>query len=137
MMEELTAVVLHKKFGNILVSDARVDIPWGWHMIVDKMLGRLAELPTNIRCYLIVNGIRIDDDGLLMTRMVALPDHMPQGGFETVQQIVADARNEAAWTCVSHSGEAGWIVRVRTGHPRPLCPACQDRNHIKPQVTPC
>lgn len=124
-MEKLTAAILNRKHGAIIMPDAAIDVPFGWHSIISRMLTRLEELPTDIRAFLIVSMIRIDDDGLLDVGVMASPAHMPEGGPEQVEDIVADARNEAAWSCI-RDHKPGWIVHLPKGHPRALCPECQE-----------
>ena len=124
-MEEMTAVVINARHGAIIMPDAEVRVPFGWTNLVGRMLTRIEDLPTEIRAFLIVSAITVDDDGLLDVRVMASPPHMPEGGLQTVEDIIADARNEAAWSCVTDH-KPGWIVRTRKGFPRPLCPECQE-----------
>lgn len=130
MMEKFTALILNKKHGAIIMPDASVRVPFGWHSIVSRMLTRLEELPTSVRAYLIVQGVGIGPDGLLHVDMVASPPHMSEGGWELVEDIIADARNEAAWSCIKDHKPA-WIVCPPRGFPRPLCTECQQSAGLK------
>jgi hypothetical protein len=129
-MEKFTAAILNKKHGAIIMPDAHICVPFGWHSIVSRMLTRVEELPTDIRAFLIVSAVQIDTDGLLNVGMVASPPHMPPGGWEQVEDIIADARNEAAWSCIRDHRPA-WIVHTGKGFPRPLCPECQQSAGLK------
>lgn len=131
-MEKMTAVVLNAKHGAIISPDALVKVPFGWTNLVSRMLTKLEDLPTDIRAFLIVTVVRIDDDGLLDVGLMASPPHMSLGGWEQVEDIVADARNEAAWSCVKDH-RPGWIVHLPKGHPKPLCPECQESAGLKPE----
>jgi len=123
-MERFTAAILHKAYGNILTPHAELRVPFGWHSIVKKMLQRLHDLPTATRAMMMVTGISINRDGLLDVEIISNPGLMPDGGLESVEGIVSDARNECAWTCVKDHRPA-WIVHTGGGFPRPLCPECQ------------
>jgi hypothetical protein len=129
-MEKMTAVVLNARHGAIMSPSANIKVPFGWTALVGRMLTRLEELPTDTRAFLIVTIVRIDDDGLLDVGLMASPPHMPPGGWERVEDIIADARNEAAWSCVKDHRPA-WIVRPLKGGPRPLCPECQQSAGLK------
>jgi hypothetical protein len=129
-MEKMTATVLNARHGAIIMPDADIRVPFGWTNLVGRMLTKIESLPTDIRAFLIVSSIVIDHDGLLHVGMVASPPHMPPGGWEQVEDIIADARNEAAWSCV-RDHKPGWIVRLPKGHPRPLCPECQEAAGVK------
>lgn len=129
-MEKFTALVLNGKHGNIIMPDAAICVPFGWHSIISRMLARIEELPTDIRAFLIVSAIRIDDDGLLDVGLMASPPHMSAGGWEQVEGIIADARTECAWSCVLDHSPA-WIVHPPKGRPRPLCPECQEAAGIQ------
>lgn len=123
-METLTAALLNETHGAIISPDADIDVPVGWYVAVDNMLGKLADLPTAIRAYLIVVDIVPDDEtGLLDVALTANPRLMPSGGIEQVQDIVKAARDLCAWSCVN-DGAHGWLVQSKSG-PRVLCPECQ------------
>jgi hypothetical protein len=134
-MEELTAVVLNARHSAIIAPEATVSVPFGWTGIVGRMLSRLEELPSATRAFLVVTAIEVDVDGLLHVDMVAKPELMANGSICDIEDIIRDARNHAAWSCVNDTREA-WIVRPPRGGTRPLCPTCQQRYHI-PQVIPC
>ena len=131
-MEEMTAVVLNARHGAIIMPDATINVPFGWTALVGRMLTKIEELPSEIRAYLMVTGIVIDENGLLDVHVFASPPHMPEGGWEQVEDIIADARNEAAWSCIRDHRPA-WIVRPPKGGPRPLCPECQQAAGLTPE----
>lgn len=123
-METLTAALLNDKHGAIISPGGDVRVPVGWHAAVDDMLSKLADLPTDIRAFMMVVGIAPDDEtGLLEVVIAANPDLMSPGGSAQVQAIVKDARDLCAWSCVN-GGAHGWLVRTKLG-PRVLCPDCQ------------
>ena len=129
-MEKMTATVLNAKHGAIIMPDADVRVPFGWTNLVGRMLAKIEGLPTEIRACLMVTGIVIDENGLLDVHVFASPPHMLEGGWEQVEDIVADARNEAAWSCV-RDHKPGWIVHSPKGFPKPLCPECQEAAGVK------
>lgn len=133
-MEELTAVVLNKTFGTMISPDAHVRVPWGWYRLVKEMMTKLADLPTEVRAFMIVQGVAIDANGMLAVSIAAATDHVSAEGWAAVEGIVADARAEAAWTCVRDRKE-GWLVSPPRGRPRPLCPACQQEIGMKVKCT--
>jgi hypothetical protein len=130
-MEKLTAAVLNKKHGAIIMIGAHVRVPFGWYLLVDAMLAKLADLPTEVRAFLIVQGIAIDADGLLSVSIAAATDLISSEGWAQVEAIVSEARSAAAWTCVKDRREA-WIVSPPRGRPRPLCRECQQEAGLKP-----
>jgi hypothetical protein len=118
------AETYNARHGSIISPRADVDVPMGWLPDVDKMLARLAILPTEIRAFLIIVGIcRDDETGLLEVAIGAATECMPVGGMNVVDGIVQDARNIMAWTCETEGNE-GWLVHRKTG-PTILCPTCQ------------
>jgi hypothetical protein len=129
-MEKLTAAVLNKKHGAIIMVGARVNVPFGWYLLVDRMLAQLADLPTNVRAFLIVQGVAVDGDGQLAVSIAAATDLISPDGWAAVDAIVAEARSTAAWTCVRDRKEA-WIVSPSRGRPRPLCRECQQSAGLK------
>jgi hypothetical protein len=129
-METLNAIVLNEKFGSVILPTSTVEVPMGWFSAVDTMLDRLAKLPTDIRAFLVVVGIYPGDDGLLHVDLVAHPKLEGSDGWATVEGIIRDAQDLAAWSCVN-DGEEGWIVSPSKGMPRPLCPDCQYASGMK------
>jgi len=125
-MEELTAAVLSKMFGTMISPDAHVRVPWGWYPLVKAMMTKLSDLPSDVRVFMIVQGVAIDERGMLSVSIAAATDHVSSEGWAMVERIVSDARAEAAWTCVSDRKE-GWLVSPPRGRPRPLCIACQQK----------
>jgi hypothetical protein len=128
-MEELTAAILSDKFGGLINPRAVVAVPFGWHMIVYSALEKLDNLPSSIRAFMLVEGIVADEHGLLQVVLAAAAEYWPEGAAETVAGIIKDARNLAAWSCVS-DGNPGWLVHVK-GRPRVLCPECQEKSSLE------
>lgn len=129
-MEKLTAAVLVRKHGAIIMVGAHVRVPYGWYILVDQMMAKLADLPTEVRGFLIVQGVAIDCDGLLAVSIAAATELISAEGWAMVNGIIAEARSAAAWTCVRDRKEA-WIVSPPRGRPRPLCPECQQAAGLK------
>ena len=129
-METLNAALLNDSHGAIISPTAHVVVPAGWYLAVDGMLAKLADLPTDIRAFLIVVGIYPSDNtGLLVVDIGANPDFMAPGGIEQVAAIVKQCRDLCAWSCVN-TGDHGWLVHSKSG-PRVLCPECQRNENME------
>lgn len=131
-MEPLTAAVIRGRFGTLIAPDADIVLSFGWTAICTTMLQKLQDLPSDVRAFLVISGIGIDEDGLLHVDLIAIPHLMPPGAMSEIEAIIRDARDLAAWSCI-RDHKPGWIVHTGKGYPRPLCPECQVAAGLKPE----
>lgn len=127
-MESLLAPYLFDRY-TLLVSSTCAQVPFGWWSDVEALLQTLEALPTAVRSYLMVAGIRIDDQtGMLTVELIAAFELMSDGGEERIRDAVKAAQDCVSKLCVD-CGARGVAVRAREGM-RVLCLECQDKRGI-------
>ncbi|WP_331373426.1 hypothetical protein [Sinorhizobium chiapasense] len=86
----MTGNDLNELYGAIISPAASVVIPEHWMPAVHEALAAFRDLPTDIRAFMIVTGIR-DCDGLVFD-VGAVPHLMPPDGLTRIGEIVESAR---------------------------------------------
>lgn len=89
----MTADELNRIYGAIISPAASVAIPEHWMPAVHDALAAFRDLPSPIRAFMIVLGIR-NNDGLVF-EVGAVPDLMPPDGLERISEIVEKAQAAA------------------------------------------
>ncbi|CUW88486.1 MULTISPECIES: hypothetical protein [Rhizobium/Agrobacterium group] len=86
----MTADELNHIYGAIISPSAAIDIPEHWFPAIHEALAAFRDLPSSIRAFMIVTGIR-DSDGLVI-EIGAVPDLMPADGLQRIGEIVGTAQ---------------------------------------------
>lgn len=86
----MTGNELNKLYGSIISPTTSVSVPDAWLPAIHEALAALRDLPTNVRAFMIVTGIR-DRDGLVF-EVRAVPDFMPPDGLKRIGEIVETAQ---------------------------------------------
>lgn len=86
----MTGDELNKLYGAIITPDAQVQVPEAWMPATHVALAAFHDLPTEVRAFMIVTGIR-DSDGLVI-EIGAVPDLMPADGLQRIGEIVGTAQ---------------------------------------------
>lgn len=127
-MENLIASYLFNRY-TLLVSSTCAQVPLGWQTDIEVMLKTLDELPTEVRCLLIVDCIRVDADGDLVVSLVACLHLMSADGVQRIRNAYATAKEAVKTKCVD-CGARGIRIEAREGR-RVLCLMCQDKRGIQ------
>lgn len=127
-MESFISAYLFERY-TLLVSSTCAQVPLGWQEDVEVMLAALNELPTEVRCFLMVDGISVDNAGDLVVSLVACMHLMPADGMQRIRDAYATAKEAVKTKCVD-CGARGILVDAREGR-RVLCLVCQDKRGIQ------
>ncbi len=126
-MENLIAAYLFERY-TLLISPTCAQVPLGWQDDVEVMLRTLDELPTETRCFLMIDGIFVEKDGDLVLSLIACMHLMPPDGVQRIRDAYATAKEAVKTKCVD-CGARGILVNAREGR-RVLCLVCQDKRGI-------
>lgn len=86
----MTGNELNELYGAIISPAAAVSVPEHWMPAIHDALAAFRDLPTDVRAFMIVTGIR-DCDGLVFD-VGAVPHLMPTDGLTRIGEIVEAAR---------------------------------------------
>ncbi len=86
----MTGNELNELYGSIIAPTASVSVPDAWLPAIHKALAAFSDLPTNVRAFMIVTGIR-DSEGLVFD-LGAVPHLMPSDGLQRIADIVETAQ---------------------------------------------
>lgn len=81
---------LNELYGAIISPTAAVSVPEPWMPAIHDALAAFRDLPTDVRAFFIVTGIR-DNDGLVFD-VGAVPHLMPPDGLKRIGEIVEKAQ---------------------------------------------
>ncbi len=126
-MENLIAAYLFERY-TLLISSTCAQVPLGWQDDVEIMLRTLNELPTEVRCLLMIDGILVDSAGDLVVSLVACLHLMAPDGVQRIRDAYAVAKESVKTRCVD-CGARGILIDAREGR-RVLCLVCQDKRGI-------
>lgn len=86
----MTADELNHIYGAIISPSAAVAIPEQWMVAVHEALASFRDLPSSIRAFMIVTGIRAENG--LVIEIGGAPDLMPSDGLQRIGEIVETAQ---------------------------------------------
>lgn len=86
----MTADELNELYGAIISPAASVAIPEHWMPAVHDALAAFRDLPSPIRAFMIVLGIRAEDG--LVLEIGAVPHLMPSDGLQRIGEIIEAAQ---------------------------------------------
>lgn len=86
----MTGDEFNRLYGAIITPDAQVQVPEAWMPAIHEALASFRDLPTEVRAFMFVTGIR-DNDGLVI-EIGAVPDLMPADGLQRIGRIVGTAQ---------------------------------------------
>lgn len=86
----MTGNDLNELYGAIIAPTASVSVPDAWLPAIHEALAALRDLPTEVRAFMIVFGIRAENG--LVTEIGGVPDLMPPDGLERIGEIVEKAQ---------------------------------------------
>ncbi|AMD59379.1 hypothetical protein AWN88_13985 [Agrobacterium tumefaciens] len=86
----MTGDELNGMYGAIISPSAAVAIPEHWMPAVHAALAAFRDLPTDVRAFMIVTGIRAENG--LIIELGGVPDLMPPDGLERISEIVLKAQ---------------------------------------------
>ena len=89
----MTAEELNDQYGAIISPSAAIAVPEHWMPAIHDALAAFRDLPTDVRAFMIVTGIR-NSRGLVFD-VGAVPDLMPPDGLERISEIVLKAQAAA------------------------------------------
>jgi hypothetical protein len=87
----MTADELNRTYGAIISPTASVAVPAHWMPAIHDALAAFRDLPTCVRAFMIVTGIREDSDGLVF-EIGAATHLMPSDGLMRIGEIVETAQ---------------------------------------------
>jgi hypothetical protein len=118
MVDRLMSRVLHKKYSDIVLPNAVVDVAVGHFSIAERAIEALRELHPGLRILAIARR-----DGMVWIDVDTVAAVYPPDISDRVLSVVHDAQTLSAWTCMK-DGLPGWLVMTPTGA-QVLCAVCQ------------
>ncbi|WCJ62807.1 hypothetical protein [Agrobacterium tumefaciens] len=86
----MTGNDLNELYGAIIAPTASVSVPDAWLTAIHDALAAFRDLPTDIRAFMIVTGIRAENG--LVIEIGGVPDLMPPDGLQRIGEIVETAQ---------------------------------------------
>ncbi|AWM24094.1 hypothetical protein [Sinorhizobium fredii] len=87
----MTGDDFNRLFGAVISPAARISVSEAWPPAVHDAMSAIRDLPTDVRAFLIVKGIR-EADGHLVFDIAAAPEYMPESGMARLTEIIETAQ---------------------------------------------